>query len=139
MVVWGLPACVGVSCGPSFSGFLCAGWILGVGVWVRSVSGSAPVRPAARGPTPLNHGSPQAHVAVQFRVSRPTVATWVARSRAEGVAGRHGRSNRLDRCPDHLAPEIVAEVEALRRELTSMRSSTPAPAPQRTTDVRRWR
>ncbi|VXB52082.1 hypothetical protein MICRO11B_290062 [Micrococcus luteus] len=35
----------------------------------------------------LNDGIPQAHVAAEFRVSRPTVATWVARYRAEGQAG----------------------------------------------------
>ena len=35
----------------------------------------------------LHDGIPQAHVAAEFRVSRPTVATWVARYRAEGEAG----------------------------------------------------
>ncbi|MCV7704096.1 helix-turn-helix domain-containing protein, partial [Micrococcus luteus] len=34
----------------------------------------------------LHDGIPQAHVAAEFRVSRPTVATWVARYRAEGEA-----------------------------------------------------
>ncbi|MCV7479803.1 helix-turn-helix domain-containing protein, partial [Micrococcus luteus] len=32
----------------------------------------------------LHDGIPQAHVAAEFRVSRPTVATWVARYRAQG-------------------------------------------------------
>ncbi|VWX47826.1 hypothetical protein MICRO80W_110015 [Micrococcus luteus] len=35
----------------------------------------------------LNDGIPQAHVAAEFRVARPTVATWVARYHAEGEAG----------------------------------------------------
>lgn len=51
---------------------------------------NAPLTPT--GPPRMVHrhlydGVPQAHVAVKFRVSRPTVATWVARCRAEGEAG----------------------------------------------------
>lgn len=50
----------------------------------------APLTPT--GPLRMVHrhlydGVPQAHVAAKFRVSRPTVATWVARYRAEGEAG----------------------------------------------------
>ena len=42
----------------------------------------------------LHEGIPQAHVAAEFRVSRPTVATWVARYRAQGEAGLQDRSCR---------------------------------------------
>ena len=34
----------------------------------------------------LIDGIPQSHVAAEFRISRPTMATWVARYRAEGAA-----------------------------------------------------
>ena len=63
----------------------------------------------------LNDGIPQSHVAAEFRVSRPTVATWVARYRAEGEAGLQDRSSRPHRSPARLDPAIVAELEALRR------------------------
>ncbi|VWX45787.1 integrase core domain-containing protein [Micrococcus sp. 116] len=49
----------------------------------------------------LHDGIPQAHVAAEFRVSRPTVATWVARYRAEGEAGLLDRPSRPRRSPAH--------------------------------------
>ena len=64
----------------------------------------------------LHDGIPQAHVAAEFRVSRPTVATWVARYRAEGEAGLQDRSSRPHHCPAQLDTAILAEIEALRRE-----------------------
>ncbi|WP_143745330.1 helix-turn-helix domain-containing protein, partial [Micrococcus lylae] len=64
----------------------------------------------------LNDGIPQAHVAAEFRVSRPTVATWVARYKAQGEAGLQDRSSRPRRSPDRLDPVLVAQIHALRRE-----------------------
>ncbi|MGJ0197081.1 helix-turn-helix domain-containing protein, partial [Micrococcus luteus] len=64
----------------------------------------------------LHDGIPQAHVAAEFRVSRPTVATWVARYRAEGEAGLQDRSSRPHHCPAQLDIAILAEIEALRRD-----------------------
>ena len=64
----------------------------------------------------LNDGIPQAHVAAEFRVSRPTVATWVARYRVEGVAGLQERSCRPRRSPAQLDPALVTQILTLRRE-----------------------
>ena len=47
----------------------------------------------------LHDGIPQAHVAAEFRVSRPTVATWVARYRAQGEAGLQDLPSRPHRSP----------------------------------------
>ena len=63
----------------------------------------------------LHDGIPQAHVAAEFRVSRPTVATWVARYRAEGEAGLLDRPSRPRRSPAQLDPEVVAQIQTLRR------------------------
>ncbi|WP_273416437.1 helix-turn-helix domain-containing protein, partial [Corynebacterium appendicis] len=59
----------------------------------------------------LNDGIPQAHVAAEFRVARPTVATWVARFRAEGEAGLLDRPSRPRRSPAQLDPEVVAQIQ----------------------------
>ncbi|KFC49739.1 hypothetical protein GY12_25475 [Micrococcus luteus] len=56
----------------------------------------------------LHDGIAQAHVAGEFRVSRPTVATCVARYRAEGEAGLLDRPSRPRRSPAQLDPEVVA-------------------------------
>ncbi|WP_256386036.1 helix-turn-helix domain-containing protein [Micrococcus sp. HSID17245] len=70
----------------------------------------------------LNDGIPPAHVAAEFRVSRPTVATWVARYRAEGEAGLLDRPSRPRRSPAQPAPEVVAQIQTLpRREKCSAR------------------
>lgn len=50
----------------------------------------------------LHDGIPQAHVAVQFGISRPTMPTWVARYRAEGEAGLVDRSSRPTCSPAQL-------------------------------------
>ncbi|WP_336637610.1 helix-turn-helix domain-containing protein, partial [Micrococcus luteus] len=52
-----------------------------------ATSGKKHWPPMGRTQWPLTDGIPQAHVAAEFRVSRPTVATWVARYRAQGEAG----------------------------------------------------
>ncbi|QGY83134.1 IS481 family transposase [Micrococcus luteus] len=64
----------------------------------------------------LHDGIPQAHVAAEFRVSRPTVATWVARYRAQGEAGLQDLPSRPHRSPAQLDPVLVAQIHALRRE-----------------------
>ncbi|QCP08045.1 IS481 family transposase [Micrococcus luteus] len=64
----------------------------------------------------LHEGIPQAHVAAEFRVSRPTVATWVARYRAEGEVGLQDRSCRPRRSPAQLDPALVTQILTLRRE-----------------------
>ncbi len=45
----------------------------------------------------LRDGIPQAHVAAEFRVSWPTVATWVARYRAQGEAALQDLPSRQHR------------------------------------------
>ena len=64
----------------------------------------------------LNGGIPQAHVAAEFRVARPMVATWVARYRAEGEAGLLDRPSRPRRSPAQLDPEVVAQIQTLRQQ-----------------------
>ncbi|MGW3756687.1 helix-turn-helix domain-containing protein, partial [Micrococcus luteus] len=64
----------------------------------------------------LHDGIPQAHVAAEFRVSRPTVATWVARYRAQGEAGLQDLPSRPHRSPAQLDPVLVAQIHSLRRE-----------------------
>ncbi len=54
--------------------------------------------------------------AAEFRVSRPTVATWVARYRAQGEAGLQDLPSRPHRSPAQLDPVLVAQIHALRRE-----------------------
>ncbi|OFK05883.1 transposase [Kocuria sp. HMSC066H03] len=80
---------------------------------------NAPLTPTGRLRMVLRHldeGAPQAHVAAEFRVPRPTVATWVTRYRAEGEAGLHDRTSRPRSRPSQLNPEIIAEIESLRRD-----------------------
>ncbi len=79
----------------------------------------APLTPTGRQHLAQRHlhdGIPQAHVAAEFRVSRPTVATRVARYRAEGEAALIDWSSRPRRSPGELDPAVVAQVHALRRE-----------------------
>ena len=64
----------------------------------------------------LDDGVPQVHVAAEFRVSRPTVATWVARYRAEGAAGVHDRTSRPRTQPAQLPAEVIRLIESLRRD-----------------------
>ena len=81
----------------------------------------------------LHDGIPQAHVAAEFRVSRPTVATWVARYRAEGEAGLLDRPSRPRRSPAQLDPEVVAQIQTLRRrEKWSARRITTTSSPRAT-------
>lgn len=65
----------------------------------------------------VDDGWPQARVAELLRVSRPTVAKWVARYRAEGIEGLRDRSSRPRRCPHRMPAEVEALVLAERRRL----------------------
>lgn len=58
------------------------------------IHANAPLIPTGRHRMVARHlddGLPIAHVAAEFRVSRPTMNTWVHRYRAEGTAGLLGR------------------------------------------------
>lgn len=64
----------------------------------------------------LHDGIPIAHVAAEFRVSRPTVTTWVARYRAESAPGLKDRSSRPHTAAGQLDPLLIARIEDLRRD-----------------------
>ena len=63
----------------------------------------------------LDDGVPQSHVAAEFRVSRPTVATWVTRYLQEGEDGLTDRPSIPVGSPSQTAPEVVERIDALRR------------------------
>ena len=65
----------------------------------------------------VDRGWPQARVAELFRVSRPTVAKWVARYRVHGLEGLQDRSSRPRRCPHRTPPAVEAQVVAERHRL----------------------
>jgi transposase InsO family protein len=64
----------------------------------------------------MEGGSSKAAAARAFHTTPKTVAKWVARFRAEGVAGLQDRSSRLCSSPSQAAPALCARVEALRRQ-----------------------
>ncbi|QMS56836.1 hypothetical protein CIB50_0001555 [Kocuria varians] len=80
---------------------------------------NAPLTPTGRLRMVLRHiedGIPKAHVAAEFRVSRPTVATWVARYLAAGETGLVDRPS-IPRRSQQRTPAVVVElIESLRRE-----------------------
>ena len=57
----------------------------------------------------------KAHVAAEFRVSRPTVATWVARYLAAGEEGLTDRSCAPAGSSSQTPVEVIERFEALRR------------------------
>ena len=59
---------------------------------------------------------PIAHVAAEAGVSRQCLSKWVARFRRDGEPGLVEHSSAPLRRPTELAPELVAEIERLRRE-----------------------
>ena len=61
-------------------------------------------------------GRPAAHVAVEMGVSRATAYKWLARFRAEGVAGLSDRSSRPWSSPHRTDPATEAAIVALRRD-----------------------
>ncbi|WP_062735921.1 IS481 family transposase [Kocuria turfanensis] len=64
----------------------------------------------------LHDGIPKAHVATEFRVSRPTVATWVARYLAAGEAGLVDHPSTPRRSPQRTPAAVVELIESLRRD-----------------------
>ncbi len=79
---------------------------------------NAPLTPTGRLRLVLRHlddGVPQAHVAAELRVFRPTVATWVARYRVEGEARLRDRASRPQSQPYQIPAEILERIESLRR------------------------
>jgi transposase len=80
---------------------------------------NAPLTPTGRLRLVLRHlkdGIPKAHVAAEFRVSRPTVSTWVARYLAAGEAGLADRPSTPRRSPQRTPAAVVELIESLRRE-----------------------
>ena len=61
-------------------------------------------------------GRPAAYVAAEMGVSRATVYKWLARFRAEGVAGLQDRSSRPVTSPTRTDPVTEASILALRRD-----------------------
>ena len=59
---------------------------------------------------------PVAHVAAELGISRATGYKWLARYRAEGLAGLRDRSSRPRRSPGQTSPEVEAAIVALRRD-----------------------
>ena len=61
-------------------------------------------------------GWPQAEVARQFRVSRPTVQRWTRRYRSHGEAGMEDRSSAPHCHPRRTPPELEQRICAVRRQ-----------------------
>lgn len=62
-------------------------------------------------------GWPVAHAAAMAGVSRCTAYKWLARWRAEGLAGLEDRSSRPRSCPRQTPAAVEARIVELRREL----------------------
>jgi transposase len=80
---------------------------------------NAPLTPTGRLRMVLRHlddGIPKAHVAAEFRVSRPTVATWVGRYLESGEAGLADRPSTPRRSRTRTPTPVVDLIESLRRE-----------------------
>jgi transposase InsO family protein len=69
----------------------------------------------------IDHGQPVSEVAQAMGVSVRTVYKWVARYRAEGIAGLADRSSRPARSPHATGTPIRARVIDLRRERRTFR------------------
>lgn len=59
-------------------------------------------------------GWPQARIAEQLGVSRPTVSKWISRYDAEGTDGLQDRSSRPHTTPTRTAPVVEAQILGLR-------------------------
>ena len=64
----------------------------------------------------VEQGRPVAHVVKELNCSRATGYKWLARWRAEGLAGLHDRSSRARTLPRKTPVELEAQVLALRAE-----------------------
>ena len=79
---------------------------------------NAPLTPAGRLRMVLRHiedGIPKAHVAAEFRVSRPTVTTWVARCLESGEAVLMDHRSTPMRSRTRASAAVIELIEALRR------------------------
>lgn len=65
----------------------------------------------------LSDRRPVSHVAKELGISRQAAHRWVARFRAEGVAGLQDRSSRPHRMPRRTPAQVEATVVAARRDL----------------------
>ncbi|MFP5070871.1 IS481 family transposase [Pseudonocardia nantongensis] len=63
----------------------------------------------------VEQGEPRYQVAAQFGVSRQTLHTWIARYRADGLAGLASRSRRPDACPHQASEAVEVAVCEMRR------------------------
>jgi transposase InsO family protein len=61
-------------------------------------------------------GWPQARIAEQLGVSRPTVSKWISRYDAEGEDGLHDRSSRPHTTPTRTVAAVEAQILALREQ-----------------------
>lgn len=64
----------------------------------------------------IGQGRPVAHVAAELGISRQCAHRWVARYRAEGLAGLADRSSRPRRCPRRTPAQVERAVLAARAE-----------------------
>jgi transposase-like protein len=62
----------------------------------------------------VDQGRPVAHVVAELNISRATGYKWLARWRAEGLAGLRDRSSRAHRLPGKTPQALEAQVLALR-------------------------
>ena len=65
----------------------------------------------------LGDGRPVAHVAKELGISRQCAHRWVARFKAEGVAGLHDRSSRPRTSPTRTPASVEADILRARAEL----------------------
>ena len=80
---------------------------------------NAPLTPTGRLRMVLRHlhdGIPKAHVAAEFRVSRPTVATWVTRYLQAGESGLADRPSTPRHSSTRTPATVVELIERLRRK-----------------------
>ena len=78
---------------------------------------NAPLTPAGRlRPVQRCQYRPIAHVAAEAGVSRQCLSKWVGRYRREGEQGLLERSSAPRRQPTSLHPDLVADIEQLRRD-----------------------
>lgn len=99
---------------------------------------NAPLTPTGRlrmGERHLNDGIPIGHIAAEFRVSRPTDTNWIHRYQHEGLPGVKDRPSRPISGPAQTHPQIVHEIEQLRR--TPQRIHTTRPGQMVRLDVKK--
>src|SRR5258708_15853972 len=73
----------------------------------------------------IEGGLTKAAAAGQFNTTAKTVAKWVERFRAEGVAGLRDRSSRPHSLPSQTAPATCTAIEPLPRQRHTRSHSPP--------------